>query len=74
MKERHSVRSYLDKPIDGDVRAELDAFVEEVNKESGLHITVRYDDAAAFDSKMAHYGTDGDESAEVSIPKQILAS
>ena len=53
---RHSVRAYLDKPIPQDVRDELDAFVRECNKESGLNITVVYDDPAGFDSRLAHYG------------------
>ena len=54
---RHSVRAYKDEPIGQEVRGKLDAFIEECNRESGLHITVRYDDADGFDSKLAHYGS-----------------
>ena len=54
---RHSVRAYRDVPIGQDVRGRLDAFIEECNRESGLHITARYDDADGFDSKLAHYGS-----------------
>lgn len=54
---RHSVRKYKDIPIDTDTRHLLDLFVEECNIESGLHITVHYDDPEGFDSKLAHYGS-----------------
>ena len=53
---RHSVRAYLDKPIPQDVRDQIDTFVLDCNKESGLHIEVRYDDPSGFDMRMAHYG------------------
>ena len=54
---RHSVRAYKDQPIPQDVRDELDSFVSSCNEESGLNITVRYDDPDGFDSKLAHYGS-----------------
>ena len=54
---RHSVRAYKDVPIGQEVRGRLDAFIEECNRESGLHITARYDDADGFDSRLAHYGS-----------------
>ena len=54
---RHSVRAYKDEPIEQDVRDQLDAFIAECNRESGLHVTVRYDDPDGFDSRMAHYGS-----------------
>lgn len=57
INERHSVRRYLDKPIEKGTRKQLDAIVHEINKESGLHITVQYDDPAGFDSRLAHYGS-----------------
>lgn len=57
IKERHSVRKYIDKPIEMEIRQDLDAFVEKVNAESGLNITIQYDDPEGFDSRMAHYGT-----------------
>lgn len=56
MAERHAVRSYLDKPIEADIRQRLDEFVTSVNEESGLNIQVVYDEPQAFDSRMAHYG------------------
>lgn len=57
IKERHSVRKYKDIAIEAEIRQELDAFVEAVNEESGLHIMVRYDDPDGFDSRLAHYGS-----------------
>ncbi len=54
--ERHAVRSYLDKAIEKDVREKLQAVVDECNAKSGLHIQLVFDEPAAFDSMMAHYG------------------
>ena len=54
---RHSVRAYKDTPIPQDVRGQLDAFVSECNKDSGLNITVKYDEPEGFDSRLAHYGS-----------------
>lgn len=56
MRERHSVRAYLDRPIEADKREKLSAFIEECNAESGLNMQIIFDDAAAFDCRMAHYG------------------
>jgi len=54
---RHSVRAYRDMPIEQSIRDSLETFVDEVNRESGLHITVRFDDPEGFDSRLAHYGS-----------------
>ena len=54
---RHSVRAYKDVPIGQDIRGKLDEFVSRCNEESGLHITVRYDDPEGFDSRLARYGS-----------------
>lgn len=56
MKERHSVRSYNKKAIEGDVKAELLAFIEQCNKESGLHMQLITNEPQAFSGFMAHYG------------------
>ncbi len=56
MKARHSVRRYLDKPIPEALRKALDAYADELNAESGLHMQVIYDEPACFDSARAHYG------------------
>lgn len=56
MEERHSVRSYFDKPIEEDLRAKLGDVVERCNLEGDLNIQLVYDEPKAFDSFMAHYG------------------
>lgn len=53
---RHSVRAYKDVPITEETREKLDAFVLDLNSESGLHIFIKYDDPDGFDSRLAHYG------------------
>lgn len=54
---RHSVRAYKDMAIPQEVRDRLDAFVSSCNDESGLNITIAYDDTEGFDSRLAHYGS-----------------
>ena len=53
---RHSVRAYIDKPISEGIRNDLNAFVAHCNRESGLNISIQYDDPDGFDSRLAHYG------------------
>ena len=56
MKQRHSVRQYLDKAIPLVIRTQLDSYVTELNKESKLNIQIIYDEPNCFNSFMAHYG------------------
>ncbi len=56
MKERHSVRSYTDKKIDGEVKIKLLSCINKINDESGLNIQGCFDEPEAFDSLLAHYG------------------
>jgi hypothetical protein len=56
MKERHSVRSYTDKPIPENTLAELNKEIAEGNSESGLHIQLVTNEPAVFEGFMAHYG------------------
>ena len=56
MKNRHSVRSFEDKKIEGSVKDELLHIIDTCNKESGLHMQLVLDEPQAFDSFMAHYG------------------
>lgn len=53
---RHSVRQYLDQPIEAEKRERIAAMIEACNAESGLHIQAIYDDSACFPSLLAHYG------------------
>lgn len=54
--QRHSVRQYLDKPIEGETLAALQQAVADCNRESGLHIQLVVNEPKAFDSFIAHYG------------------
>lgn len=56
IKKRHSVRSYLDKPLEGEAIRKLQQAIEECNQESGLHIQLISNEPKAFDGFMAHYG------------------
>lgn len=56
IKERHSVRSYIDKKIEGETLEKLQNKLEELNKESGLNMQLILDEPKAFDSFLAHYG------------------
>lgn len=56
MEERHSVRSYTDKPIEGEVKDSLFSFIDKCAADSGLTIRLVLDEEKAFDSFMAHYG------------------
>lgn len=56
IRQRHSVRRYLEKRIGADVVRELQKEIEACNTSSGLHIQLVTDEPGAFDSFMAHYG------------------
>ena len=53
---RHSVRSYIDRPIEKDTADKLREIIDRCNEESGLHIQLVLNEPKAFDSAMAHYG------------------
>ena len=57
MKQRHSVRQYLDKTIPLEIREQLEGCIEECNREGNLHIQVLYDEPECFQSRLAHYGS-----------------
>lgn len=56
IKKRHSVRSYLNKPIPADIISELESEISLCNNEGGLHIQLVTDEPEAFSGFMAHYG------------------
>lgn len=56
IEARHSVRSYEDRKIEENVKEELEVFMEQCNRESGLHMQIVLDEPKAFDGFMAHYG------------------
>lgn len=51
---RHSVRQYIDKPLEEDAVEALEAKIEEVNKRSGLHIQLVQNEPKAFSGGMAY--------------------
>jgi len=56
IKNRHSVRAYTSQSIEEDKVAALNRLIDEINRESGLHIQLVTDDVQAFDSRLARYG------------------
>ena len=56
MERRHSVRSYEDRPLEPEVRAELTGFLAQCSRESGLHIQMAAGLDDAFLGLKTHYG------------------
>lgn len=57
IKERHSVRSYHDRPLEPEVVEELQTLIDDCNRDGDLNIQLVLDEPHAFgDSRMAHYG------------------
>lgn len=56
MLKRHSVRAYLDRPIEAETRKQLVALLEACNREGDLHMQLITDEPKAFDCFLAHYG------------------
>ena len=56
MRARHSVRSYMDKPIPADVAGILEVEIAACNREGGLHIQLVQNEPQAFGGFMARYG------------------
>jgi len=56
IRERHSVRSYTDRKIEGPVRDKLRLMADQCSRESGLHIQLVLDEPDAFGGRMGGYG------------------
>lgn len=56
MVNRHSVRTYTDRPIEEKTAEELSSFIEQCNEESGLHMQLVLNEPEAFGGAMARYG------------------
>ena len=56
IKARHSVRKYMDKPIDISAVAALKSEIEKINAESGLHIQLVLNEPKAFSGGILKYG------------------
>ena len=53
---RHSVRQYMEKPIEAEKIEELKALIEECNREGGTHLQLVTEEPNAFSGGMAKYG------------------
>ena len=53
---RHAVRKYQTKPIEAEKLAEIQKLIDEVNRESGLHIQLVTDEPLAFSTGVFKYG------------------
>lgn len=56
IKARHSVRQYLDKPIEAEKIEQLQKLINECNQKGGLHIQLMTEEPKAFAGGMAKYG------------------
>ena len=56
MRARHSVRRYLDRPIEAEKVAALQRAVDAVNREEGLNIRLFTEEPEAFNANAPHYG------------------
>lgn len=56
MRARHSVRSYLDRPIEEEKLVRLREEIEQINREAGLHIQLFVEEPEAFAANAPHYG------------------
>lgn len=56
MNARHSVRQYMEKPLEAEVIEILKKEINDCNRESGLHIQLVVNEPKAFEGFMAHYG------------------
>jgi nitroreductase len=57
MRARHSVRRFLDKPLEGAAVEAIQAEIDACNRESGLHIQLILNEPEAFRAEKAHYGS-----------------
>lgn len=56
MRARHSVRSYMDRPLEADTVNILEEEISICNREGNLHIQLVKDEPEAFSGFMARYG------------------
>ena len=56
MRARHSVRNYVNHPIEEEKLAALREAIDEVNREAGLHVQLFTEEPEAFNANAPHYG------------------
>lgn len=57
MRERHTVRNYLDREIPQDIQIQLQAEVDRLNAKSGLHMQLLFNEPDCFQTGMSRYGS-----------------
>lgn len=55
--QRHSVRSYTDRKIEGETLVALQNKIKELNENSGLKMQLVLNEEKAFGGRIAHYGS-----------------
>ena len=56
LEQRHSVRQFEEKSIDAELITKLNARIETINRESGLHVQMFSDEPEAFQANKPRYG------------------
>lgn len=56
MRVRHSVRQFIDKPLEAEAVAKLRAEIDACNREGGMHIQLVTDEPEAFQAGKTSYG------------------
>lgn len=56
MEQRHSVRAYTARPIEGETLARLSEAIRQANQQSGLHFQLVREEPNAFSGGLAKYG------------------
>ena len=56
MRDRHSVRSYIDRPIESEICQKINSVIEECNRQGGLNIRLVVNEPKAFGGFMGRYG------------------
>lgn len=56
IKNRHSVRNYLDQPINAELCTALNNIIKECNEQANLNFQLILNEPQAFNNFLAHYG------------------
>lgn len=56
IRQRHSVRRYVDKPLEKDLVLKLQDKIDTLNKKSGLHLQLVVNESKAFKGSLLAYG------------------
>ena len=63
IKQRHSVRQYLDKEIPDEIRTQLDEYAEELNQAGNLHMQIIYDEPECLGKRLQTWMSAADTTA-----------